>query len=188
MAKDSKIELDNIHAKLVDGVWFVQQDGSPFYGKGDTVEAACQDLSARIGEYNAFSETSGLQPFEVRAVSTGAKGLALGFWRNFRVVIIFALCCIPLSYAISTGVKTGLKAESSFSGGRKFWSNVEQAILKQGADDKQLPPEKVEALSKALGNIIEQARPFTSQLPQLFEPKSPEPNAAQAQGDDKVAK
>ena len=172
---------------MVDGVWYAQQPGTPFYGRGETIEAACIDLSARADEYEAFSSASGLQPFVANNVSIGASRLLDSFWRNFRVVIIVALCCIPLSYAISTGVKRGFDVQSNTKMGREFWTKVEKALIAQGAEDKQLPPEKVEQLSKSLANIIEQARPFTSHLPLLFEPPQKAQGSIEPSGTEKIA-
>lgn len=161
------VNINALQAQRINGAWYVQQPDSPYWGKGETLEAAYADLSQRSADYAAFSKESGLPVFEVRAISVKGLYAFQKTWRSLRIIIIVALCAVPLSYGISSGLKRTID-DVGLKGGKQFWAKVEKGILNMGANNKELPPEKVEALNQAISNIVERVRPFSSQLPLLF--------------------
>ena len=148
-------------------VWYIKRQNEQIWGQGESLEQALGNLQQRQSEFERFCATTGLPVVDVQAAGFVLRVAGRRAWRFLRIVVIVALCAVPVSYAISSGITRGLE-NAEIKGGRVFWSKVEESILDMGRDDRGMPPEKAAALHHAVGNIVARLRPFTSQLSLLF--------------------
>lgn len=169
MSRNTPRDLDRYRTYKVGDEWYVQPDGQQLWGQGDSLDAAMADLQRRTDEYAAFRAKSGMQALDSNGFFHGVRRAYQSSKGALKVIVVVALCAVPLSYGISTGITRGIE-NADIKGGKAFWGKVEKGILKMGEDGKGLPPEKAEALHKAVGNIVERIRPFSSKLGLLFVP------------------
>ena len=78
------------------------------------------------------------------------------------IVAIIALCGIPISYALSTGIERGVEAAAKQLPLRGLLPKIEQSIVEFGKPDYDLPPERAEALGEAIARIVARLAPFTN--------------------------
>lgn len=148
-------------------VWYIKRQDQQIWGQGETLEQAFENLQERQCEYDQFCQAVGLPVLDVQGAGFALRTMGQRAWHFLRVVIVVALCAVPVSYAISSGLTRGLE-NAEIKGGREFWGKVEKGILDMGKDGKGMPPEKAAALQHAMDNIVARLRPFTSQLSLLF--------------------
>ena len=169
MNQDSSVTSESVLSQRVDGVWYMQKPGTAIWGKGDTLDDAYTDLSQRGERYTEFARESGLPVFDAQTGEARTRLTLKSLRRPLLILAFVAFACVPVSYAVSTGIKRGFK-NADLAGGRAFWTKVERSILKMGAEGGGLPPAKTEALQKATRNIVTRLRPFSSEFRLLFTP------------------
>jgi len=165
MKPNHSSKIDHIEARLTNGVWYAQLPGSALWGKGNTVAEAFEDLKQRTDDYEGFANESGMAAIDVRGLEAKGTRLFENTWRNIRILGFVALCCIPLTYAISSGLTRGLKNSDL-----KPFIALENRILQMGKAQSKRTPEQTKALQTAISNIISSLRPYSSELRLLFVP------------------
>lgn len=161
----------------VDGVWYAHLAETTLWAKGDTPEQAMTGLSERRGQYRSFTDATGVQPVDLLVERPEPGSVRRAFFRVARVVAIVALCAIPISYGLSTGIERGVEEAAKSLRFRDAMRDLEQGILDLGRPENDLDPQRAEALGNAVGRIVERIRPFTAPAGTLF-------NQSSAQGDN----
>ena len=166
-----------IEASEVGGRWYVRYVDTQFWGDGESLSAAHEDLRRREADYKAYLEKVGVPVLPVTGLKRWLHGAARPAGRLLLALAVFSLFMVPVSYAISSGIGRGIKESEFKIGGREFWKGLEQRLIEFSEEKHDLPPEKVEALQKAVHRIVLRVRPFTSELKQIFEPVDERPAA-----------
>lgn len=159
----------NFDVKKVNDTWYIRDLSTNCWGMGDSLDSAYGDLEKRLLQFKEFEEKSGFLPVETRHAALSAQSMKGGFLRTMKTFTIVALCCIPVSYAISTAFTRTLE-NHDLRGGRVFWEKVEQKIIGLGNPEKGPTPEKIAEMEAALDSAIKIYRPLISKLGLVFEP------------------
>jgi hypothetical protein len=147
------------------GRYHAAVDGLTLFGSGDTMDAAIGELDRRFDELQAFSRETGLA-LDVFAAPTRSSGSAK--WKSALataaiVVACFGLAMIPLSYALSTAVQRTV-ANLHLEGGRQFWHDAEQSLLKLADPGNAPSPEEQAKTVAALRTVVQRFQPFADEI------------------------
>lgn len=168
-AEDVRIDI-----RRTGGVWYAHIPETALWGEGDSLDAAVAQLAEQRDRYRAFVAETGIAPLDVLQARPEPRRAWRETVRVAKIVAVIALCAIPLSYAISTGIERGAEEAAQTLRLRTLLSDLEQGILDLGRAENDLAPERVEALREAVARIVERLRPFTAPAGRLFEaPQSP---------------
>ena len=162
-----------IEATEIGGVWFVRRIDTQFWGEGNSLAEAYDDLSRRESEYATFLERAGIPIIPVTGLKRWFRRIGRPAGRLFAALAIFALFMVPVSYAISMGIARGVKQSEIKVGGREFWTRLEKGLIDFSKEKHDLPPEQAEELRQAVHRIVKRIRPFTSELRLILEPVDP---------------
>jgi hypothetical protein len=163
----------HIDAREVRGRWFVRRVDTQFWGEGETLATAYDDLSRREAEYGAFLERAGIPLLPVTGLRRWVRGIGIPLGKVLAAVAVFALFMVPVSYAISSGIARGIKQSEIKIGGREFWTKLERGLIEFSTEKHDLPPEQAEELRQAVERIVRRIRPFASELRLILEPVEP---------------
>lgn len=158
-----------IEIQRVDGTWYARVPHTTLWGRAATLEGAIAQLSQKQAEHSAFLRETGAAPLDLLDARPTPRKIWSKIGRIARLVAVIALCAIPISYALSTGIERGVEAAARQLHLRGMLANIEAGIIELGKPENDLSPERAKALRDAIGRIVERLSPFTSKATGLFE-------------------
>jgi len=176
---DLKIEIRRIGA-----VWYAHLPETTLWAKAPDLEDAVKLLHERHADHAKFLAETGTPPLDLLGdrptPAMWRSRLARGAW----IVALFALCAIPVSYALSTGIERGIEAAAKQLPIRGLLPRLEKTIVEFSKPEYDLPPERAQALAEAVARIVDRLTPYTDRAADLFGRKrETTPDAAQGASD-----
>lgn len=160
---DLKIEIRRIGT-----IWYAHLPDTTLWAKAPELEDAVKLLHERHADHARFLAETGTPPLDLLGdrptLATWRSRLA----RGAGIVALFALCAIPVSYALSTGIDRGVQAAAKQFPIRGLLPRLEKSVLEFSKPEYDLPPERAQALREALSRIVDRLSPYTGRAADLF--------------------
>ena len=149
------------------GGYSARIEGVAVYGRGDSPEAALAQVKARYDDLARFAAEAEFDPAALFPAGPRSSPTWGAIRRAAIVVVCFALMMVPLSYALSTAIERSF-TNLDLAGGRMFWRNMEDALIRAG-DPKNAPsPEDQARTVAALRALVARIQPYADELRPLF--------------------
>lgn len=162
-ADDLKIDI-----RRVGGTWYANLPGTTLWAKGQGLEEAVKLLHERHAEHARFLSETGSAPLDLLENRPTPATWRSRLGRAAGIIALFALCAIPVSYALSTGIERGVEAAAKQLPIRGLLPRIEKSILEFSKPEFDLPPERAQALAQAVTRIVERLSPYTGRAADLF--------------------
>lgn len=178
-AGDLKIDI-----RRIGGTWYAHLPETTLWAKAPELEDAVKLLHERHAEHAGFLAETGTPPLDLLADRPAAATWRSRLARGAGIVALFALCAIPVSYALSTGIERGVEAAAKQLPIRGLLPRIEKTIVEFSKPEYDLPPERAQALAEAVNRIVDRLSPYTGRAADLFgHKKDPTPVAPQGAPD-----
>ena len=161
-----------LEIRRVEGTWYAHLPQTALWGSGSDPEAAVAQLNEQHRNYADFLSHSGTPPLDLLTNRPTVPTLRSRLGRVARLVAVIALCAIPVSYGLSTGIERGFDAAAKNFPLKGLLPKIEQSVIAMGSPDYDLPPERAKALGDAVRRIVDRLAPFTAQAADLFNNKN----------------
>lgn len=166
-AGDLKLDI-----RRIGGNWYAHLPETTLWAKAPELEDAVKLLHERHVDHARFLAETGTPPLDLLADRPGPATWRSRLARSAGIVALFALCAIPVSYALSTGIERGVQAAAKQLPIRGLLPRIEKSIVEFSKPEYDLPPERAQALAEAMSRIVERLAPYTGRAAELFERKT----------------
>ena len=158
-----------IDVRRISGTWYAHLPRTSLWAKGSSLDEAVARLQERQTDYAGFLAATGTAPLDLLDARPLPPTSKSRFARAAGLIAIIALCAIPISYALSTGIERGVEAAARQFPIRGLLPRLEASIIEFSKPEHDLPPERARALSEAIARIVERLSPYTATATGLFE-------------------
>lgn len=163
-AGDLKIDI-----RRIGGIWYAHLPGTTLWAKGSGLEDTVKLLHERHADHARFLSETGAPPLDLLEDRPAPTAWRSRLGRAAGLVALIALCAIPVSYALSTGIERGVEAAAKQFPIRGLLPRLEKSIVEFSKPEYDLPPERAQALALAVGRIVERLSPYTGPAAGLFD-------------------
>ena len=137
-------------------------------GKGTDINEAAKDLSERRAQHAHFLEETGAPPLDLLDRRPQSRSFLRSAGRLALLLLVFALCAVPISYGLSSGIERGVRAATSHLQIKTLLADLEQGLIDLSRPENDFDPERAKALREAMTRLADRLRPFTLEATRLF--------------------